>query len=108
MHTQTRPPGKSLERSPAHISAPMNHQHEIKRVNRIRGQVEAIQRMILEERYCPEILLQIKAAHAALKSLERSILETHLHGCVESAISSRDPREIREKIDELVNLLKNH
>lgn len=107
----------TLENTSCHGNAEKNmrptkgdvtHRHELKRLNRIRGQIEAVQRMIAEGRYCPDILVQIKAARAALQSLERSILETHLHGCVESALSSRDENVVREKIDELVQLLKNH
>ncbi|MFZ3231522.1 MAG: metal-sensitive transcriptional regulator [Pseudobdellovibrio sp.] len=83
-----------------------DHSSELKRLSRIKGQVSGIERMILEKRYCPEIVIQIKAARSALKSLEANILEGHLYHCVNVAIKSRDPKVIQEKLEEIVSLLK--
>ena len=60
-----------------------SHANEKKRLNRIRGQLDGIDRMIDERRYCIDIVTQIKAAKSALESLEKSVLETHLRGCVQ-------------------------
>jgi DNA-binding FrmR family transcriptional regulator len=81
-----------------------DYQPEKKRLNRVRGQVEGVQKMIDDHRYCPEIISQIRAARAALRSIESSILEKHLRGCVRNAIHSRDPIETETKIRELVQL----
>lgn len=82
-----------------------DHSADLKRLNRARGQVEAIQRMIEEHRYCMDIIMQIRAARAALRSLESSILETHLRGCVASAMKSKDSTEADVKVRELIRLL---
>ncbi|MGH7541367.1 MAG: metal-sensitive transcriptional regulator [Gemmatimonadota bacterium] len=58
-----------------------------KRLARIRGQVEGIARMVDEERYCPEILHQFSAVHAALRGAERALLTNHLERCATHAIS---------------------
>ena len=79
---------------------------QIKRVARIKGQVEAVERMLKENRYCPEILQQIRAAHSALKSLEASVLEAHLRGCVHKAFTAKDPIEAEKKMNELIQLMK--
>lgn len=71
-----------------------DHQASIKRLKRIRGQVEGIIRMIDEERYCTDILTQTAAAKSALKSVEMEILDRHLRNCV------RDAMESGEKVDE--------
>ncbi len=81
-----------------------SHSNEIVRLKRIKGQVEGVERMILEGRYCPEILIQIRAATAALKTVERSILGSHLRACVQDAMNSRNENEIKSKIDELMEL----
>jgi DNA-binding FrmR family transcriptional regulator len=81
-----------------------DYEPEKKRLNRVRGQVEGVQKMIDDHRYCPEIISQIRAARAALRSIESSILEKHLRGCVRNAIHSRDPIETETKIRELVQL----
>lgn len=77
----------------------------MKRLNRARGQVEAIQRMLEEGRYCMDIITQIRASRAALRSLETSILEGHLRGCVSAAMKSRDANEADVKIRELIRLM---
>ena len=59
-----------------------------KRVNRIDGQVRGIGKMIDEDRYCIDILTQVSAVQSALDALARSLLEHHLHGCVQHAVKS--------------------
>lgn len=76
------------------------------RINRIRGQLDGVERMIDSRRYCPDIVFQIRAATQALKSLEHEILQTHLKGCVRSAFSTKDPFEVESKVEEILNLLK--
>ena len=83
-----------------------DHSSELKRLNRIKGQVEGVERMIVERRYCPEIVQQIKAARAALKSLEASIIEGHMRHCVKQAIASRDAFIVQQKIEEIILLVK--
>ncbi|UAC49896.1 metal-sensing transcriptional repressor [Bacillus aquiflavi] len=58
----------------------------IKRLKRIEGQVRGIQKMIEEDRYCVDILIQITAINNALKKVGMSVLERHTHHCVSSAI----------------------
>lgn len=93
--------GTSLE------TPPHDHHGQLKRLSRIRGQVDGVERMILERRYCPDIVVQIKAARAALRSLEAHVLEGHLRHCVKAAIQSKDPKLAQRKLDELLELLKN-
>ena len=83
-----------------------DHSGELKRINRIKGQVEGVERMIIDQRYCPEIVIQIKAIRAALKSLEANIVEGHMRHCVKDAIKSRDPIVVQEKIEEILFLMK--
>lgn len=79
-----------------------NHCANIPRLNRISGQIEGIKKMITEERYCPEIISQLRAVRAALKSVESNILQAHLQNCVAQSFSSEKDRN--EKIEELKNL----
>jgi len=81
-----------------------DHSSELTRLSRIQGQVEGIVRMIVERRYCPDILTQLKAVQAALKSVEGSVLRNHMQDCVKQAMDSKDEKEIKQKINELVAL----
>jgi DNA-binding FrmR family transcriptional regulator len=58
----------------------------LKRLARVRGQVEGITRMVEEERYCPDILQQFSAVHSALRSAERELLGNHLERCATHAM----------------------
>lgn len=81
-----------------------DHSASKKRVNRVKGQLEAVSRMIDERRYCPEIIQQIRAATNALKGLEQEVLKGHLEGCVREAMESKDPFIVRNKVDEILKL----
>ncbi|MHB0886233.1 MAG: metal-sensitive transcriptional regulator [Bacillota bacterium] len=72
------------------------------RLKKIEGQVRGIQKMIDEDRYCVDILVQITAVRAALNKVGLQLLEGHTRGCVTAAI--RGGRG-DEAVDELVEVL---
>jgi DNA-binding FrmR family transcriptional regulator len=80
----------------------------IHRLRRIEGQVRGIQNMVEEGRYCVEIMTQIDAAAAALARVQDGILESHLQHCVADALEGRDVGARRQKVDEVVTLLKKY
>jgi DNA-binding FrmR family transcriptional regulator len=75
------------------------------RLGRIEGQVRGISRMIDEDRYCIDVLTQLRAARAALRRVEDAVLSDHVEHCVEGAIRSGDAGEQRRKVAELLDLL---
>ncbi len=77
----------------------------LNRLNRVEGQVRGVARMVEEDRYCIDILTQIRALKAALGKVESEILKTHVEHCVAEAMASGDPAEQRRKADELIELL---
>ncbi len=76
----------------------------LKRLARVRGQVEGIQRMVDEERYCPDILQQCTAVHSALRAVERELLGNHLDRCAAHAIMEGGPaaEQVRQEIVDLL------
>lgn len=68
-----------------------------------RGQVEAIIRMLEDERYCIDISNQIIAAQGLLKKANKLILSQHMHHCLNEAIKTDEDRD--NKIDEVVDIL---
>jgi CsoR family transcriptional regulator, copper-sensing transcriptional repressor len=80
------------------------HERAKKRIRRIAGQVAGIERMIDEDRYCVDILLQVAAVRAALDGMGKLILRSHLETCVTVAIASGRPKERKEKIGELMEV----
>jgi len=75
-----------------------------KRLRRIAGQVAGIERMIEEDRYCVDVLLQVAAVRAALDGLGKLLLKAHVETCVADAIASGRPKERKQKVDELMEV----
>ena len=75
------------------------------RLNRVEGQVRGVSRMIEEDRYCIDILTQIRAARSALAGVEKELLKEHLEHCIVGAMVAGDEREQRKKASELIELL---
>ena len=76
------------------------------RLKRIEGQIQGIQRMLENEAYCPDILVQVSAVNAALNGFNKELLASHLRSCVVSESRSDDPAAQEEAVDELVTLLR--
>ena len=74
----------------------------IHRLNRIEGQIRGVRGMVEKNAYCPEILVQVAAANAALNSFTRVLLANYIRTCVAQDI--RDGNE--DTIDELVATLQ--
>ncbi|MGL4913772.1 MAG: metal-sensitive transcriptional regulator [Romboutsia sp.] len=75
-----------------------------KRLKRIEGQVKGIQKMVEEERYCVDILVQISAIRSAINKVGAMILENHVKGCVNNSIKNND-EDIESTINELVDTI---
>lgn len=73
-----------------------------KRLNRIEGQIRGINKMIQEDRYCADILIQIAAVNKSLKSLGEEILENHMKTCMVDDIENKD----YTSIDEVMSLFR--
>lgn len=78
------------------------------RINRARGQLNAVSRMIEEGEYCPKIIQQLRAVTSALKSVEALILEKHLNHCVSHAVDKGPSATLNKKIKEVLDLFKNY
>ena len=75
------------------------------RVRKIVGQLNAVQRMIDEDRDCAEILAQVISARRGLKSLAERLIYSHTHHCIEEA---HTPAEGRRKLRELLTVLERY
>lgn len=75
------------------------------RVRRIVGQMNAIERMLDEDRDCAEILMQLVSARKAIKSLSENLIHSHMQHCIEHAHSAA---EGRKHLHELLSVLKRY
>lgn len=76
------------------------------RLRRIEGQVRGLERMLEEDAYCPEILVQASAVNSALNSFCRTLLCSHLHTCVTEDIRAGRDDAVDELMDTLKKLMK--
>ncbi|SHJ50899.1 metal-sensitive transcriptional regulator [Paramaledivibacter caminithermalis] len=74
----------------------------LRRLKKIEGQVKGIQKMIEDDRYCNDILIQIAAVRSAVNKVGGLILENHLKGCIKTSLANNPEEEV---IDELINTM---
>lgn len=74
----------------------------IKRLRRVEGQIKGIQKMVDENKFCGDILIQVAAARAALNSVGGLILEGYMKDCLKSYV---DGATEEETLDELVSTM---
>jgi len=74
------------------------------RLRRIEGQVQGIQRMVEEDKYCVDILLQLTAVDGAVEQVQRLLLGRHIESCVADAIRSGSTRDRQKKVEELLDV----
>ncbi len=74
-------------------------------VKTARGQIDAVQRMIEEDRYCIDVSKQVHAAIALLKKANVVILKQHMNTCVKDAVRTGNGTE---KIDEITLILEKY
>jgi len=77
----------------------------LRRLNRIEGQMRGIQRMVEDDRYCADILMQISSAQEALRAVARSLMRNHLAHCASHAIRSGSDEEKEAMYDELLEMI---
>ena len=74
----------------------------INRLNRINGQITGITKMVENDAYCNDVLVQLSAVKNSVKSLSSHILENHLYTCVTRNLEKGE----LDTIDELISLFK--
>jgi CsoR family transcriptional regulator, copper-sensing transcriptional repressor len=74
------------------------------RLKRIEGQLGGIRRMVEEDKYCVDILLQISAAQGALGQVGKALLNSHMNTCVSDAFEHGSRSERSNKIAELLDV----
>jgi DNA-binding FrmR family transcriptional regulator len=79
----------------------------VRRLKRIEGQVRGLQRMVDEDRYCPDIIAQVAAVQEALRGVGRQLLRHHLAHCASDAIR-KGPEHATRTYDELLELVYRH
>ena len=80
------------------------HRSQLGRLRKIEGQVRGVQRMIEDDRYCMDVLTQMRAIRRALAKVEEQVLTEQVRSCVTDAVRSGDQRDREEKLQELMDV----
>lgn len=91
---------KTKERTPEEYKSLIN------RLNRIEGQIRGIKGMVEKNAYCPDILVQVAAANAALNAFNKELLSNHIKSCVANDIRAGKDEVIDELVATLQKLMK--
>ena len=98
---------KKDKKNKVETNSAIDHGDEVKRLNRVVGQIEGIAKMLEGGRKLDDVLIQCKAVHSALKAVELRIVKTHLDQVLND-VAKLDKRKNREqKLEELENLFKH-
>jgi DNA-binding FrmR family transcriptional regulator len=77
------------------------------RLRRIEGQVRGLEKMVQDDRYCADVLIQISAVHQALRSVGRELMRNHLKHCATAAMMGTEESAYAMH-DEILALMYKH
>jgi DNA-binding FrmR family transcriptional regulator len=78
------------------------------RLRRIEGQIQGVQRMVEEEKYCVDIMLQLSAIQGALGQVSKVLMARHIESCVLDSVKAGTQRERARKIEELIEVCSRY
>ena len=88
-----------------HVRPGLEKRALVVRLRRIKGQIEAIEKMVEADTDCSDVLMQVVSARRALKSFSEEMIQSHMHECIEGAAS---PSEGRRELRSLLTVLKRY
>ena len=82
-------------------------ERNLKRLRRIEGQIRGLQKMVEEDRYCPDILVQVSSVQEALRSVGRELMRNHLKHCATQAMRAGGEQS-DAMVNELIEMVYKH
>jgi CsoR family transcriptional regulator, copper-sensing transcriptional repressor len=79
-----------------------------RRLSRIEGQVRGLARMVDDDRYCADILVQLSSVVEALRAVGKNLMRNHLRHCASEMIRKGSAREVEGMYEELLDLMYRH
>ena len=78
----------------------------VNRLSRVEGQIRGIKDMVIEDRYCVDILTQVSAVQSALNSFNKVLLSNHIKTCVVEDIKNGEEEVVDELCRTIQKLMK--
>ena len=95
-----------IERCLTKIREDKEYKDLINRLNRIEGQVRGVKKMIENDAYCTDVLIQVSAITAALNSFNKILLSNHISTCVADNIKAGNMEVVDELVTTIQKLMK--
>lgn len=105
MHDHDHDHEHSHDHSHGHHHDPKQRQAVIHRIARASGHLNAVKKMVEDDRDCSEVLIQLAAVQSALNSVSRIILKDHIEHCIVDAVEENDSEAIdrlNKAIDQMI------
>ena len=105
MHDHDHDHEHSHDHSHGHHHDPKQRQAVIHRIARASGHLNAVKKMVEDDRDCSEVLIQLSAVQSALNSVSRIILKDHIEHCIVDAVEENDSEAIdrlNKAIDQMI------
>lgn len=78
----------------------------LRRLRIVRGQLDGLERMIGEGKYCVDVLTQVSAIHEALRGVGKLVVRSHLETCVSDGLRKKQTHHYDELMDIIYKLSK--
>ena len=88
------------------LRTPEEQKALLTRLRKAEGQIRGIQKMVENDAYCPDILMQVSAVTSALNSFNKALLACHIKSCVAEDIRGGNEAAIDELVEVLQKLMK--
>ena len=105
VHDHDHEHGHDHDHSHGHHHDPKQRQAVIHRIARASGHLNAVKKMVEDDRDCSEVLIQLAAVQSALNSVSRIILKDHIEHCIVDAVEENDSEAIdrlNKAIDQMI------
>ena len=93
-----------MERMKAKPRDAQEKKYLLDRLKRLTGQIDGIRKMVEEDRYCGDILIQLSAAEGAIREIQTKVYKTHMLTCVKDSLLAGDDSKLLESFDLLRRL----
>lgn len=77
----------------------------LRRLNRIDGQLKGLRRLVENDTYCVDVMIQLSSVYEALRGVGKIVLRDHLQHCATDALRDGDPEKAEKTYAEIMDLV---
>ena len=78
----------------------------VARLSRVEGHVAGIKKMVVEQKPCDQILIQIAAVRSALNEVAKIVMDDHMNACILEDVANGKTESLQKLRDALNQYMK--